>query len=198
MKTQATGETAVKPIKTSKQTVKQAIPKSKSMSAINKKTTPLQQQQLEITTCPAAPKEPQKTCTTTDHEDPQELPSPTDTKETKSAASVKPVQKVTPMVKGITTAPENSQENSVILQGSFDETAEMNSMFQEPSTMSGSLFDELAAVHQGGVSSLVGNQSGLKDPSAHTDVRIEKDALVDDKRYNQDETKENSSLQVGY
>lgn len=110
----ATGEAAVKPIKASKQMVKQVMPKSKSMSSINKKTRSLQQP-LEMTACLPEPKEPEETHITTIIEKPQETPLPPHNNDTKTAASVKPVQKVTPMVKTKTT-PENNQENSVIYQ----------------------------------------------------------------------------------
>lgn len=195
IKTTATGEAAVKPIKASKQMVKQVMPKSKSMSSIDKKTRS-QQQPLEMTACLPEPKEPEETHTTI-IEKPQETPLPPHNNDTKTAASVKPVQKVTPMVK-MKTTPENNQENGVISESLFDETAEVDGIIQEASTMSASLFDELAAVDQGGVSSLEESQNGLKDPSAHNHVRIQDDTSVDDERENQHETKENSCLQVGY
>ncbi|XP_031549338.1 protein Spindly-like isoform X2 [Actinia tenebrosa] len=192
MKTKATGEAEVKPNKTSKQTVKQVMPKSKSMSSINKKILCIQQP-LEMIVSSPAPKAPQETSTTT--EKPQEIhvPVPPHNNETKTSASVKPVQKVIPIVKTKTT-PENNQETNLISQSLFDETAEAYGITQETSTMSASLFDEIAAVDQGGVGSPVESQSGLRDPQANH-VRIHNDISVDKEREEQDETKENSCLQ---
>jgi hypothetical protein len=181
LKTKETaGGEAVKTTKTSKHSVKQVIPKSKSMSAINKKITACVLQPLSETT-PSLPKEPQET--------------PADIETSKTVASVRPVQKVTPMV-NIKTSPENNQETGVLSESLFDESTVSHRNNQETSVLSASIFDEIAAT-QGGASLQVGNVGGLRGPKTHNHVRFH-DVSVNDERESQEEVKENSTPQVIY